>query len=82
MKNEALYLCKHFEPKKKQTEVENLNLNKLAQWVAKHEGGKQNLSIAQIKEVIRLTLIGLSKEKPSETLKTIERYSLTKPKKQ
>lgn len=30
-----------------------MNLNELAKEVSKREGGKQNLSIAQIKEVIR-----------------------------
>lgn len=32
-----------------------MNLNQLAKAVAKLEGGKKNLTIAQIKEVIRLT---------------------------
>lgn len=34
-----------------------MNLNTAAKWVTKHEGGKQSLSIAQVKEVIRLFLV-------------------------
>ena len=43
-----------------------INLNDLAQKVSEKEGGKQNLSIAQIKEVISITLDLLAKEKASE----------------
>lgn len=36
--------------------MKRMNLNQLAKRVAEREGGKVNLSIAQIKEVIRCTL--------------------------
>lgn len=36
--------------------MKRMNLNQLAKRVAEREGGKQNLSIAQIKEVIRIAL--------------------------
>lgn len=38
-----------------------VNKNELAVAVAKKEGGKKNLSIGQIKEVIKLTLLCLKK---------------------
>lgn len=49
-----------------------ISQNKLAQAVAEVEGGKQNLSIAQIKEVIKITLDKLSEEKPSDVLRLLE----------
>lgn len=33
-----------------------LNLNKLAQEIAKREGGKKEVGIAQIKEILKITL--------------------------
>ena len=49
-----------------------LNLNKLAKDVADREGGKIEVNIAQIKEVIRHTLACLSVEKPSAVLAVLE----------
>ncbi len=49
-----------------------LNLNTLAKNVAKREGGKNQVNIAQIKEVIRHTLDVLSVEKPSAVLAVLE----------
>ncbi len=49
-----------------------LNLNKLAKDVAEREGGKIEVNIAQIKEVIRHTLDVLSVEKPSAVLAVLE----------
>lgn len=34
-----------------------INLNHLASQIAKYEGGKKNLDISQIKEVLRISLI-------------------------
>ena len=52
-----------------------MNLNNLAKRVAEREGGKVNLSIAQIKEVIRLTL-----EEMTEHDDTIEcRSAIVRP---
>jgi len=42
--------------------MKKINLHKLAVEVAAKEGKKINLSIAQIKEVLRLTLVELKKE--------------------
>lgn len=53
-----------------------MNLNDLARRIAKREGGKVNLSIAQIKEVLRITFEELSEEKPSKVLEAIERYGI------
>ncbi len=64
--------------------MKKLNLNKLAVEVAKKEGKKVNLSIAQIKEVIRLTLLELNKEvrggNASGVLDAIERSFKSKGK--
>ena len=49
-----------------------LNLNKLAKDVSEREGGKIEVNIAQIKEVIRHTLDVLSVEKPSSVLAVLE----------
>jgi len=54
---------------------EKMNMNDFARSVTLQEGGKVNLSIGQVKEVIKLTLIrlaGLSKE---EREKIIARYA-------
>lgn len=37
-----------------------MNLNEFAKEIASEEGGKVNLSIAQVKEVLKITLIKLS----------------------
>lgn len=49
-----------------------INLNKLAVNITTQEGGKINLSIAQVKEVLRITLDILGTEKPSDVLKLLE----------
>lgn len=48
-----------------------INLNKLAVEISKLEGKKVNLSIAQIKEVLRIVLFILADEKPSDVLKLL-----------
>lgn len=48
--------------------------HQLAINVAKSEGGKESLSIAQIKEVIHATLIELTYGKPSDVLKLVEKH--------
>lgn len=50
-----------------------INQNHLARSVAAAEGGKQSLSVAQIKEVLRLTLDYLADSKPSEVLALLEK---------
>ncbi len=51
-----------------------INENTLAKEIASQEGGKQNLTIAQIKEVVKLTLSALAQYKPSEVLATLESH--------
>lgn len=51
-----------------------MNLNDLAKAIAEKEGKKISLSIAQIKEVLKITFIELSYKRPSDVLATIERY--------
>ncbi len=50
-----------------------MNLNKIARKITLEEGGKVNLSIAQVKEVIRLYNKELAEHAPSEVLKMLER---------
>ena len=50
-----------------------INQNKLAKIVAKHEGKKEEISIAQIKEVMAIILRELAWYKPSEILRLFER---------
>ena len=40
--------------------MNNIDQNELAVWVTKQEGGAVNLSIAQVKEVVRLTFVYLA----------------------
>ena len=55
--------------------MKKININKVAQEVSKLEGGYTNLSIAQIKEVIRCTMTILHNNfKGSEILEMVERY--------
>jgi hypothetical protein len=51
-----------------------LNLNKLAAEVTQGEGGAVNLPIAQVKEVMRLTLEALARVPASVALEAIERH--------
>jgi len=58
-----------------------INENKLAQEVAKREGGKKNVSIGQIKEVQKLIFevlgdfISEDRAKPSDVLALVEKHS-------
>ena len=49
-----------------------INLNDLAATITAREGGKKNLDIAQVKEVLGITLDLLAKEKPSAVLEVLE----------
>jgi hypothetical protein len=51
-----------------------MNLNKLAVMVARNEGLKQQLSIAQIKEVMRILFTILASEEPKEVELVLKRY--------
>ncbi len=51
-----------------------MNLNKFAKKITLKEGKKKSISIAQVKEVLRLCLIELGNEDDFEILKTINRY--------
>lgn len=51
-----------------------INLNKVAQEVAQKEGGKVNLNIGEIKEVISLTLKNLAKYEDDLILEAVKRY--------
>ena len=54
--------------------MKKINLNKLAIDVSKEVGGRRNLSIAQIKEVIKCTFVILGeRHRGSEILDAIER---------
>ena len=51
-----------------------INENKLAKKIADIEGKKYELSIAQIKEVLKITLELLNLEKPSKVLALLEKH--------
>ena len=51
-----------------------MNLNALARKITLREGLRESVSIAQVKEVLRITLEELSEEKPSEVLRLVERH--------
>lgn len=51
-----------------------MNLNNIAVEVSRIEGGKQNLSIAQIKEVMRIYNQLLALKEPWEVLQMLKRY--------
>ncbi len=55
-------------------EKKMVNLNDLAVEITKKEGGKVNLSIAQVKEVMELTLTEVSLMPPDEISKILNRY--------
>jgi predicted DNA-binding antitoxin AbrB/MazE fold protein len=59
------------------TKEADVNLNDLARKITLREGGKVNLSIAQVKEVMRLLLIEMAAMAPIEALKVIWRYRKT-----
>lgn len=52
-----------------------INLNAFAKTLSTREGLKEAVNIAQIKEVLRLTLEELACLKPSEALEMIERHA-------
>jgi hypothetical protein len=48
-----------------------INLNKLAIEIAKKEHGKKQVDIAQIKEILKISLNLLAKEKCSDVVKLL-----------
>ena len=52
-----------------------MNLNRIAQVIAAEEAGKKEISIAQIKEVMRIFLEILAGEDCVEVLKLLKRYN-------
>lgn len=55
-------------------EAEGINLNDMAVRITEAEGGAVNLSIAQVKECMRLTFIELAKLDVKEVGGILERY--------
>ena len=53
-------------------EVDLINLNDLAVLICEREGGKVNLSIAQVKEVLKHTLDLLGEEYVSHPMAVVE----------
>ena len=53
----------------------DINENALARAITGFEGGKVNLTIAQVKEVMRITLHLLSQERPSRVLMLVEKHA-------
>lgn len=51
-----------------------MNQNELAKAVANREGLKESVNIAQIKEIIKITLEELAKLSASECMKLVERH--------
>ena len=51
-----------------------LNLNEFARQITLKEGRKKQISIAQVKEVMRILLTELAKMEPVEAIKVIMRY--------
>lgn len=54
--------------------MERINMNKFAKEVTLQEGKKISLSIAQVKEVLKIAFSLLAKHKASEIDELIERY--------
>lgn len=52
-----------------------MNLNKFARRVTLAEGKKVQISIAQVKEVIRIVLSEMAALPPEEAIKMIKRYA-------
>lgn len=55
-----------------------IDQNDLARDITEAEGGKQSLSIAQVKEVLRLTLEALAKHRPASVLKLVYAHKKAK----
>ena len=53
--------------------MSRVNLNKLAKDIAMVEGKKVQVNIAQIKEIMKATLLLLAEKKGSEILEVVER---------
>lgn len=51
-----------------------MNLNEFAKTITLKEGGKKSLSVAQVKEVIKLTLLELAAKEDNKVLKLLKRY--------
>ena len=51
-----------------------MNLNTVARYITLKEGGKVSVSIGQVKEILRLTLIEFAKYPTGEVLKTLAKY--------
>ena len=58
-----------------------MNMNKLAKKITLMEGLKKNISIAQVKEVMKLLFQELSKKKDEEIAKLLKKYKELKKKK-
>lgn len=56
-----------------------MNMREFARRIAQQEGGKVNLSIAQISEVIRLTMLGLAEMDDCDIINQINRYRENDP---
>lgn len=54
--------------------VNKMNMNELAREVTLEEGMKQSVSIAQVKEVLKITFSILAEMEPEEYDKLIRRY--------
>jgi len=52
----------------------SINLNDFARKITLEEGGKQSLSIAQVKEVIRLTLVELANADAEDVAEVFAKY--------
>ena len=55
-----------------------VNMNDFAKEVALEEGGKEEISIAQIKEVVKVTLRKIAKMEDHELIKLLNRYGRNK----
>jgi hypothetical protein len=51
-----------------------INLNTLARDITLKEGMKESMSIAQVKEVLKITMQELGKYKASEIMLAVEKY--------
>jgi hypothetical protein len=51
-----------------------MNLNDMARRITLEEGKKKNLTIGDVKEVMRLTFIDLGTFEDKEVIKTLNRY--------
>jgi predicted DNA-binding antitoxin AbrB/MazE fold protein len=51
-----------------------MNMNDFAREVTLEEGKKRQVSIAQVKEILRITFTKLSEEPENEVLKVMKRY--------